>query len=75
MADLVSGEAAALSALDYPDVWVQGELRLPLTYQFEPGADADGVTVHIPRGRAQPGLARRLRLAGARAARRSSSPR
>jgi ATP-dependent helicase HrpA len=38
MADLVSGEAAALSALDHPDVWVQGDLRLPLTYQFEPGS-------------------------------------
>ena len=48
MVDLVSGEAAALSALDHPDVWVDGDLRLPLTYQFEPGSDADGVTVHIP---------------------------
>ena len=25
-----------------------GELELPLTYQFEPGTAADGVTVHIP---------------------------
>ncbi|MGK5550089.1 ATP-dependent RNA helicase HrpA [Actinomadura kijaniata] len=33
---------------DYPDVWQQGPLRLKLTYQFEPGADADGVTVHVP---------------------------
>ncbi len=33
---------------DYPDTWQQGELRLPLTYQFEPGTDADGVTVHVP---------------------------
>ena len=33
---------------DYPDSWQQGELRLPLTYQFEPGTDADGVTVHVP---------------------------
>ncbi len=48
MADLVSSEAAALSALDHPDVWVQGDLRLRLTYQFEPGSDADGVTVHLP---------------------------
>ena len=48
MADLVSDEADVLSALDYPDVWVQGDLRLPLTYQFEPGSDADGVTVHVP---------------------------
>jgi len=32
----------------FPDAWPQGELLLPLTYQFEPGTDADGVTVHIP---------------------------
>lgn len=32
----------------FPKSWRQGELRLRLTYQFEPGADADGVTVHIP---------------------------
>ncbi len=47
LADLVRGEAAALDAFSHPDVWVTGGLRLPLTYQFEPGADADGVTVHI----------------------------
>ncbi len=46
--DLVSDEADVLSALDHPDVWVQGDLMLPLTYQFEPGSDADGVTVHVP---------------------------
>ena len=50
LTDLVSDDAAVLSALDHPDVWFQGDLRLPLTYQFEPGADADGVTVHIPVG-------------------------
>ncbi len=33
---------------DYPDVWVQGDLRLALTYQFSPGEHADGVTVHLP---------------------------
>ncbi len=48
LSDVVSGEAEVLSALDHPDVWIQGELALPLTYQFEPGSDADGVTVHIP---------------------------
>jgi ATP-dependent helicase HrpA len=47
MAMLVQ-DTAAIDPGDYPDVWRQGELRLPLTYQFEPGADADGVTVHIP---------------------------
>jgi ATP-dependent helicase HrpA len=40
-ADLPSGD-------DYPSEWVQGSLTLPLTYQFEPGSAADGVTVHIP---------------------------
>ncbi len=33
---------------DYPDSWQQGGVRLALTYQFEPGTDADGVTVHVP---------------------------
>lgn len=32
----------------FPDAWVQGDLDLPLTYQFNPGVDADGVTVHVP---------------------------
>ena len=32
----------------FPSTWVQGDLTLPLTYQFEPGTEADGVTVHIP---------------------------
>ena len=48
LTDLVSGDAAVLSALEHPDAWFVGDLRLPLTYQFEPGADADGVTVHVP---------------------------
>jgi ATP-dependent helicase HrpA len=47
MAMLVQ-ETAEVDPGDYPDTWQQGEVRLPLTYQFEPGADADGVTVHIP---------------------------
>ncbi len=33
---------------DFPGTWGQGDLRLRLSYQFEPGTDADGVTVHIP---------------------------
>ncbi|WP_430867005.1 ATP-dependent RNA helicase HrpA [Demequina aurantiaca] len=37
-----------VDASGFPEVWPQGELTLPLTYQFEPGTDADGVTVHIP---------------------------
>ncbi len=45
---LINETAGGVSESDYPDVWKQGPLRLRLTYQFEPGADADGVTVHIP---------------------------
>ncbi|QTE29549.1 ATP-dependent RNA helicase HrpA [Pengzhenrongella sicca] len=41
-------ELGAVSETDFPDVWPQGDLELPLTYQFEPGTDADGVTVHLP---------------------------
>jgi len=33
-----------------PDQWQAGEVNLPLSYRFEPGADDDGVTVHVPVG-------------------------
>ena len=33
---------------DQPDTWQAGDLSLPLTYRFEPGAADDGVTVHVP---------------------------
>jgi ATP-dependent helicase HrpA len=46
--ELLMPEAADVDPSLFPDTWPQGELTLPLTYQFEPGADADGVTVHIP---------------------------
>ncbi|WP_444541910.1 ATP-dependent RNA helicase HrpA [Amycolatopsis acidiphila] len=45
---LINSAAEQVRESDYPDTWVQGSQRLALTYQFEPGADADGVTVHIP---------------------------
>jgi ATP-dependent helicase HrpA len=32
----------------YPDAWLAGGVRLPLSYQFEPGKAADGVTVRVP---------------------------
>ncbi|MDQ1702619.1 MAG: ATP-dependent helicase HrpA, partial [Frankiaceae bacterium] len=47
--DLVLNERGAGVTLDdYPDVWRAGDLVLPLTYQFEPGSAADGVTMHVP---------------------------
>ncbi len=45
---LVNEQAQGISPGDYPDTWVQGDLRLALTYQFSPGDHADGVTVHVP---------------------------
>ncbi|WP_312544303.1 ATP-dependent RNA helicase HrpA, partial [Pantoea eucalypti] len=45
---LIKEGADKVSQLDYPNFWHQGNLKLRLSYQFEPGADADGVTVHIP---------------------------
>ncbi|WP_460599345.1 ATP-dependent RNA helicase HrpA [Flexivirga lutea] len=45
---LLRDDADAVDATDYPKSWRQGDLKLRLTYQFEPGSDADGVTVHLP---------------------------
>ncbi|MFJ3141528.1 ATP-dependent RNA helicase HrpA [Streptomyces halstedii] len=45
---LINEKASAVTKDDYPDSWRQGGLKFRVTYQFEPGADADGVTVHIP---------------------------
>nr|WP_062134613.1 ATP-dependent RNA helicase HrpA [Demequina aestuarii] len=46
--DTVAPEHGDVDTDAFPTVWPQGDLALPLTYQFEPGTDADGVTVHIP---------------------------
>jgi len=45
---LVKDDSDAVSAQDYPQVWEQDAITLAVTYQFEPGGAADGVTVHIP---------------------------
>ncbi|WP_460354818.1 ATP-dependent RNA helicase HrpA [Mycobacterium sp. ZZG] len=42
--DLLRNEAGA----EQPDAWQAGDLSLPLTYRYEPGAADDGVTVHVP---------------------------
>ncbi len=33
---------------DFPDVWRQGDIELPLTYRYAPGEPLDGVTIHLP---------------------------
>ncbi|MCK8433980.1 ATP-dependent RNA helicase HrpA [Streptomyces sp. D2-8] len=45
---LINEKAGEVTKADYPDSWRQGNLKFRVTYQFEPGADADGVTVHVP---------------------------
>ncbi|MFC3962065.1 ATP-dependent RNA helicase HrpA [Nocardia jiangsuensis] len=47
-ATVVNEGVAALDPTDFPDTWRQGELTFPLTYQFEPGTEEDGLTVRIP---------------------------
>ncbi len=44
---LVRGDDG-ISAGDFPGTWRNGEVELALTYQFEPGSEADGLTVHVP---------------------------
>nr|WP_234983466.1 ATP-dependent RNA helicase HrpA [Demequina sp. NBRC 110053] len=46
--DTIAPEHEDVDTSLYPELWPQGDLELPLTYQFEPGTDADGVTVHVP---------------------------
>ncbi|MGH4017570.1 MAG: ATP-dependent RNA helicase HrpA, partial [Pseudonocardiaceae bacterium] len=43
---LIAGDG--VSDQDYPGTWRHGSLDLDLSYQFEPGTDADGVTVAVP---------------------------
>ena len=45
--EMLVGDVAVDEAA-FPSVWPQGDLDLPVTYQFEPGTDSDGVTVDIP---------------------------
>ncbi|WP_456295770.1 ATP-dependent RNA helicase HrpA [Vibrio sp. AK197] len=45
---LFKGDASHITELDYPNFWHQNGLKLKLSYQFEPGDDSDGVTVHLP---------------------------
>ena len=46
--DVLAREASEVTAAQYPDTLQLGELRLPLSYHFEPGHPRDGVTVRVP---------------------------
>lgn len=45
--DLIAGDTEHITEDDYPEFWRQDNLRLPLTYHFEPNAVDDGVSVNI----------------------------
>jgi ATP-dependent helicase HrpA len=45
---LVNATAGDVTEAQYPTTWSSGGAPLPLTYEFEPGAPADGVTVDLP---------------------------
>jgi ATP-dependent helicase HrpA len=56
--DLLGGQTGVIDAEGFPLTWSPNDgasgsgsgsgLELPLTYVFEPGADDDGVTIHVP---------------------------
>ncbi len=46
--DLLNPAAAPVREADYPTSWSSGDLTLGVGYLFEPGAQADGVTVTVP---------------------------
>ncbi|MDD7465728.1 MAG: DUF3418 domain-containing protein [Actinomycetaceae bacterium] len=45
--DFLLGTTAATSS-DFPDEWYQGAISLPITYTFNPGGHADGITIDVP---------------------------
>ncbi|GGI84825.1 ATP-dependent RNA helicase HrpA [Shewanella gelidii] len=45
---LMQRSGSHVSALDFPDTWQNGNLKLALSYNFEPSAEDDGVSIHIP---------------------------
>lgn len=47
MDNIVRADADAVDGGAFPDHWRVGELELPVSYVFDPGSGADGVTVDI----------------------------
>ncbi|HUP85419.1 MAG TPA: ATP-dependent RNA helicase HrpA [Acidimicrobiales bacterium] len=45
---LIEPSAGPVEVDGFPDLWRQGGLELDVTYDFAPGTDLDGVTVHVP---------------------------
>ncbi|GAA5187675.1 ATP-dependent RNA helicase HrpA [Ferrimonas gelatinilytica] len=45
---LMKRDAEHVGESDFPDFWTQGDITLPLSYRFEPTAEDDGVSLHLP---------------------------
>jgi ATP-dependent helicase HrpA len=45
---LLDQAAGPVDPSGFPDTWQQGDVRLALTYEFDPASPTDGVTVHVP---------------------------
>ncbi|MDX1689837.1 MAG: ATP-dependent RNA helicase HrpA [Acidimicrobiia bacterium] len=48
--DLVRPDAGEVDDRAFPRTWAYGDLELPLTYEFDPSSDSDGLTVDVPAG-------------------------
>ena len=46
--DVLAGDAADVTADQFPDSLLVAGSRFPLTYRFEPGHEEDGITVTVP---------------------------
>ncbi|MFC7530701.1 ATP-dependent RNA helicase HrpA [Actinoplanes sp. GCM10030250] len=46
--DLVNAGRDTVDPNAFPDAWLAGGIKLPLSYEFEPNSHADGVTVRLP---------------------------
>jgi ATP-dependent helicase HrpA len=46
--DNLLGAGTTIDAEAFPELWHHHDLVFELSYRFEPGADDDGVTVHVP---------------------------
>ena len=47
---LLQEDENKVSKAEYPDIWQQENIKLPLSYHFSPGDEDDGISVHIPVG-------------------------
>jgi ATP-dependent helicase HrpA len=52
-ADLLGSDASSVDAESYPDIWTSQTpgSALPLSYEFAPGTESDGVTIDVPLSR------------------------